>query len=310
HVGGTHRLALAAAQTVLDRVRNISDLAALHDERLVAQQIEAGRPGVTQVGTRHELAGIEAALRVDTALVVLEGLQLFLSQKLVLGQADAVFAGNHAVEVARDLHDASHRLVGFLQHAVVIRVDRDVGVYVAVAGMHVQSHKDPALQHAVVYVLDGGQHSGAIGAGIEPLHQGTHFGLPRNTDGVVLYHVENAGVGLLDQALGERIVQRLEADTRERVQRLRQRRIQVLQQPAPALAYAAEGGKCIAGAARQDLLAGVFDVVQVLDLAHGQLAPQDSLDLTKQAQLVARGQLDVDALDVVRVLAHAIQRDH
>src|SRR5690606_31013826 len=167
------------------RVRDVADFAALHDQRLVTQQVEAGGPGVAQVGARHELAGIEAALRIDAPLVVLEGLQFVLSQELELGQADAVFTGNHAVEVAGDLHDARHRFVGFLQHAVVIGVDRNVGVHVAVAGVHVQGNEHTALQYAVVHGLDAGQHGGAVGAGEEALHERAYFGLPGNADRVV-----------------------------------------------------------------------------------------------------------------------------
>ena len=50
HVGGAHRLALAAAQAVLDAVGDGADVALLHDQRLVPHQAEAGRVGVGQVG--------------------------------------------------------------------------------------------------------------------------------------------------------------------------------------------------------------------------------------------------------------------
>src|SRR5688572_32708554 len=43
HVGGAGRLALAAAQAVLDRVGDLADVALLHDQRLVAHQAEARR---------------------------------------------------------------------------------------------------------------------------------------------------------------------------------------------------------------------------------------------------------------------------
>jgi hypothetical protein len=50
HVGGAHRLALAAAQAVLDAVGNGADVALLHDQRLVPHQAEAGRVGIGQIG--------------------------------------------------------------------------------------------------------------------------------------------------------------------------------------------------------------------------------------------------------------------
>ena len=46
HVRRAHRLALAAAQAILDRIGNARDVALLHDQRLVAHQAEAGRVGV------------------------------------------------------------------------------------------------------------------------------------------------------------------------------------------------------------------------------------------------------------------------
>jgi hypothetical protein len=51
-------------------------------------------------------------------------------------------------------HDAVDRLVGGLQHLVVVGVDRDVGVHVAVAGVHVQGHEDAAAQHLLVQLLE------------------------------------------------------------------------------------------------------------------------------------------------------------
>ena len=69
HVRAADRLALAAAQAVLDRVADLRDVRLLHDQRLVAEQVEAGRVGVAQVGARQQLAGVEAAVRVDAVLV-------------------------------------------------------------------------------------------------------------------------------------------------------------------------------------------------------------------------------------------------
>ena len=76
HVRGADRLALAAAQAVLDAVADGADVAALHDQRLVAHQAEAGRVGGAQVGRQavarrrraEQLALVEAALGVDARL--------------------------------------------------------------------------------------------------------------------------------------------------------------------------------------------------------------------------------------------------
>ena len=51
-------------------------------------------------------------------------------------------------------HDAADDLVRLLQHRVVVGVDRNVGVHVAVAGVHVQGDEHAALQHALVHGID------------------------------------------------------------------------------------------------------------------------------------------------------------
>ena len=64
-----------------------------------------------------------------------------------------MFARDHAAEVSRDLHDAGYGGIGLLQHQVVVGVDRDVRVYVAIARMHVQCDPDATLEHALVDAL-------------------------------------------------------------------------------------------------------------------------------------------------------------
>src|SRR5690606_37566721 len=122
-----------------------------------------GGPGAAQIRTGHQLAGVEVVVRVHFSLVVLEGIQLFLRQELVLGQANTVLTGNYAVQTTRDLHDAGYGDIGLLQHAVVVRVHGDVGVYVTVTGVHVQRHKHTAFQHTIVNGLQFGQHGCAVG---------------------------------------------------------------------------------------------------------------------------------------------------
>src|SRR5690606_11043736 len=66
---GADRLALAAAQAVLDRFIDLADRRLLHDQRLGAEQREGRRVSARQVGARHQLALIETALRIDLGLV-------------------------------------------------------------------------------------------------------------------------------------------------------------------------------------------------------------------------------------------------
>src|SRR5690606_2272148 len=61
HVSGAYRLALAAAQAVFDGVGDRADFAALHDQGFMPQQVEAGRPGMTQVSAGQEFASVETA---------------------------------------------------------------------------------------------------------------------------------------------------------------------------------------------------------------------------------------------------------
>ena len=89
-------------------------------------------------------------------------------------------------EVARDLHDAHHGAVRLLQHLVVVGVDRNVRVHVAVAGMHVQRDPHAAAQHALVNLLDGLQHRRERAADEQPPQVRAHFRLPRRADGAVL----------------------------------------------------------------------------------------------------------------------------
>ena len=205
HVRRARRLALAAAQAVLDRRRDLADVALLHDERLVAHQAEARRVGVGQVGLQRlagearvaqQLALVEAALGVDAPLVVGERRELVVGQELELGDADAVLAGDHAVEAARQLHDAGDGSVRRLQHLVVVAVDGDVGVHVAVAGVHVQRHPDAAAQHLAVQASAFVEDRPQRGAGEDRLERRQDLRLPRGAPGVVLEQREDgAAVG-------------------------------------------------------------------------------------------------------------------
>ena len=162
HVRRAGGLALAAAQAVLDRGRDLADVALLHDQRLVAHQAEARRVGVGEVGARRarvahrpaqQLSLVEPPFGIDALLVAGKGRQLRVGQVFELGDADAVLARDHAVEAPRELHDPRDRRMRGLQHLVVVAVDGDVGVHVAVAGMHVQGDPDAALQHLAVDLL-------------------------------------------------------------------------------------------------------------------------------------------------------------
>ena len=158
HVRRAHRLALAAAQAVLDRVGDPADRALLEDQALGAEQREARRVRIGEIGgsrgTAQQLAGVEAPLRIDAALVVGERREFRIGQELELGDADAVLARDDAAQRPCEAHDPLHRRVGVLEHPVVVGVHRDVGVHVAVAGMHVHRDEQPPPQHLAVDRVD------------------------------------------------------------------------------------------------------------------------------------------------------------
>ena len=90
------RLALAAAQAVLDRIGNLADRALLENQALVADQRERRCVRIREVGRERvlarQLAAIEASLRIDATLVVGERRELVVGEEFELGDADAVLA--------------------------------------------------------------------------------------------------------------------------------------------------------------------------------------------------------------------------
>ena len=314
---GTHRLALAATQAVLDRLRDGADVALLHDDRLVPHQAKRRRVGITQVGSQplrvvdvaQQLALVEATVRIDAALVGSEVGDLVVGQEFQLGDADAVLARDHAVERTRQRHDAGHRLMGVLQHVVVVRVDRQVGVHVAVAGVHVQRHENAAAQHLLVDRLRLVEDRLELAA-VEDLAQlGANLRLPRHADRAVLQQVEQVGVRLVHQTIvdGLREVAQTQADQAGACRI--HRRVEVVQQILPAGARAAHQLLRLLYAVFEQLGAG--DLVGVVGAAQRQVvAREEVLQRVSQLELVLDRQLDVDALDAVGVLAHAVERDH
>ena len=180
HVRRAYRLAFAAAQAVLDHGRDVADLGLFHDQRFGAEQRERRCVGVGQVTAGHQLALVEVPVWIDPGLIGKERREFFLAQKFELGDADAMFAGNDAVERARQRHDARDRRVGGLQHGVVVGVHRDIGVHVAVAGVHVQCDKDAAAPVFAVDAVDAFEQAREQLAFENGLQLRLEFGLPRH----------------------------------------------------------------------------------------------------------------------------------
>ena len=147
----------------------------------------------------RSLPAVEPALGIDLALVGAERRDLVRLEVLELGDADAVLAGDHPAERAREPHDARDRGVRRPQHRVVVGVDRDVGVHVAVTGVHVQRDEHAAAEHAAVDGVEAFDHLAVEDAVEEPLELRAHLLLPRHAQRVVLQQREHR---LLNPARG------------------------------------------------------------------------------------------------------------
>ena len=150
HVRRADRLAFAAAQAVLDRVGDRRRSRTLSRIRLswpISEKL--GVYALRQVASRprSSLPALKRPCGIDAALVGGERRELVVGEVFELGDADPVLAGDDAVERSRERHDPRDRRVGRLQHRVIVGVDGDVGVHVAVAGVHVQRDEHAAAQH-------------------------------------------------------------------------------------------------------------------------------------------------------------------
>ena len=147
---GTHRFTFSATQTIFDRVGNGADVGLFQDQRFRSKQAKAGRVRTCHITAGKQLACIEAALGINPLFVVAKRLDFLRCQVFKLGNADAVFAGNDAIQFSGECHDARHRRICLLQHGVVVGIHRNVSVDIAVAGVHVQCNEYAAVQHFLV----------------------------------------------------------------------------------------------------------------------------------------------------------------
>ena len=164
HVGGAHRLALAAAQAVLDR---IGDRCRCRTARMISdscpEQAEARRVGVAQVAAREQLAALNRPSRVDRLLVAAEGRDFIRRSRyssLVMPMPCSPEITPSSDRARRMMRATAALAVCSI--VVVVGVDRDVGVHIAVAGMHVQRHEHARLEHALVNRVAAARGCGGI----------------------------------------------------------------------------------------------------------------------------------------------------
>ena len=112
----------------------------------MADEREARRVRAGEIRARQELARVEPAMRVDPRLVGGEGRELLRRQVFELGDADAVLARDDAARLPRERHDPRDGRVRLAQHRVIVGIDGQIRMHVAVAGVHVQRDEHPAAQ--------------------------------------------------------------------------------------------------------------------------------------------------------------------
>ena len=173
-VHGADVLALAAARAHLHGGQQVGELLLVRQAAVVDvadEVIEGEGEGAHGQLAVHELGRVHDVARVDTLLEGPQGLHLLLAEKGDLGDAYAVFAGDLAAHFLTFGHDAGGRLLGFFQHVMVIGVDRDVDVAVAVPGVHVAGHHDAPGVHVVADLVELAGQVGIF------LQQAVHVGL-------------------------------------------------------------------------------------------------------------------------------------
>ena len=98
------------------------------------------------------------------------------------------------------MHDALDRAMRALQHLVVVAVHRDIGVHIAVAGMHVQRDPNPALEHALVHGIALVQDGLERQTREDGLQRRADLRFPARAQGVVL-QLRKQGFNLVQPAL-------------------------------------------------------------------------------------------------------------
>ena len=202
-----------------------------------------------------------------------------------LGNADAVLTRYHPAQAARQRHDAGHRLMRGLQHGVVVAVDGDVGMHIAVTGVHMQRRPGATAQHLLVDAFDLAQNGRKRGAGKQRLEGLEYLGFPTGAQALVLQLVKVAAAGLATIGL---LCQ-----------------IQLVEPLLPLRPHLGQLGQRLLHPVVQQLSAG--DLTGIVGLAQRQVAVgQKRLQPIQQFKLGAQAQLDIDALDAQGVLTHAL----
>ncbi len=156
-VHGADLFALAAAGAGLDVLEQGHErlpILQLRSVDVVDESVEGESERLAGQLALGQLAGVEDVLRVHDLLVVHQRLDLFLAEERDLGDTDAVLTRNLTAHLENLGHDFIRGFVGRGEHFLVVGVDGQVNVTVAITGMHVVGYDDALELHILPQRLD------------------------------------------------------------------------------------------------------------------------------------------------------------
>ena len=226
----TDRLALATAQAVANIVIQRIQFTGFEQNRLLVQQPQGRCIGVFQTGAGGQLAAVKHTVRINTFFIGFKGTEAVPVQVLQFGNTNTVLAGNDPAQRGCQVHDPLNDLFCLVQHGVVIGIDGNVGMHVAIAGVHVGGDKQAARTDVAVDTVEFFTHRRQLVAGENRLERHFDFPAPGNNQIPPEQQLQDAVTTLYTVAL--LCIQ--QACT------FFCRRIQMVQQGLPALAGAAQ----------------------------------------------------------------------
>ncbi|KES12310.1 hypothetical protein SASC598O11_002860 [Snodgrassella alvi SCGC AB-598-O11] len=230
------------------------------------------------------------AVWVYLLFVIPVGLHFCLCQVVDFGNADAVLTGNNAVKAARQCHDAVYGMMGSLQHVVVVGINRDVGMDIAVTGMHMQGNEDTAADDMTMNFVEFFQYQG-IGFAAEYFCQWLHDVAFDGYAQMKITHGDKAAL------VASRFV--VFKFLRKLLQIVGQWCVEMVEQPCPAGLDTGDVIKGMLFAGAEQLGAGKVGI----EFIYRQFGLQIFDDGRAQGKFVLNRQLNVDAFDTVGIAA-------
>ena len=83
-------------------------------------------------------------LRINLAFIITKLVNNFSVEILKLGNANAMFTGNNAIQRKRQLHDFIDNFLSLLQHRIVAGMHRNIRMYIAIPCVHMQRDEQSA----------------------------------------------------------------------------------------------------------------------------------------------------------------------